>query len=101
MTIENLLRKVYRQLQNYTGETAEFSNINQTNLSGNRSNSDLNTNERLNINKSNPYNDGISHLYTGASENQLRKLLEEKDLKIDELRNIIEVILNNYFRFSK
>ena len=83
MIIENLLKKVYRNLQKYTGETKNEKNEeSQLNLSDN---------EKLNINKSDPYSKDGQQLYSNVNDSQLRKVIEDKDLKIEELRNIIDV----------
>jgi hypothetical protein len=82
MIIENLLRKVYRNLQKYTGEIKKENEESELNISGN---------EKLNINKSDPYSKDNQFSYGNASDSQLKRVVEEKDIKIDELRNIIDV----------
>ncbi len=90
--IEKLLIRVYHKVQIYSGGD-EFSNIVKENVSGENL-KDKSVNDKLNINNSNPFSDNVQLNYVNASELQLRRLLEEKDLKIEELKNIIEVILN-------
>jgi hypothetical protein len=89
--IEKLLIKVYQKVQIYSGGD-EFSNLVKDNLSGEII-KDKSVNEKLNINNSNPFSDNVQLNYVNASESQLKRLLEEKDLKIEELKNIIEVVL--------
>ena len=95
MIIENLLKKVYKFLQKYNGENTTVNNRN--NISGDGENLDISNNEKLNINKSNPYSDEGGMNYNNAGDGQLRRVIEEKDHKIEELRNIIDVILIKLF----
>ena len=96
MVIENLLKKVYRHLQKYSGDN---SNVNRNNNSGDNENLDLSNNDRLNINKSNPYSNEGRDNYINANDSQLRKIIDDKDLKIEELRNIIDVYFLNKIRY--
>ncbi len=97
--IEKLLIRVYQKVQIYSGGD-EFSNVVKENLSGEIV-KDKSVNEKLNINNSNPFSDNVQLNYVNASEFQLKRLLEEKDLKIEELKNIIEVVYNIFIRFWK
>ena len=91
MIIENLLKKVYKFLQKYNGENTTVNNRN--NISGDGDNLDISNNEKLNINKSNPYSNEGGMNYNNAGDGKSRRVIEEKDVKIEELRNIIDVIL--------
>jgi hypothetical protein len=90
LSIENLLKRVYKLVQKYNPNTSK------DNISGDNSNLNLSGNENLNINRSIPKNEeghigNISGNYNNANEQQLRKIIEEKDNSIQELKYIVEV----------
>jgi hypothetical protein len=94
LAIENLLKKVYRNIQRYNP------NVNkENNLSGDQSNLNISNNENLNINRTNhEEKQMIMNInYNNANDQQLRKIIEEKDNNIQELKYIIEVMINSLF----
>ena len=90
--IESVLLRVYKKIQNFSG--VEELNNGKNNLSSELVKEKEN-NDRLNINNSNPYSDNVKINYVNSTDSQLKRLLEEKDMKIEELKNIIEVYFYN------
>lgn len=93
MVIENLLKKIYKCIQKFTGES-NTNNYEKNNNSGEQYEQDFSNNEKLNINNSNPYNQNKNY---NQNDSQLRKIVDDKDLKIEELKNIIDVKLKLNF----
>lgn len=80
--VENLLKKVYKAIQKYTGDKSNLSGENYNeNASGHETSAGPN-----NYNKPSHYSGN-----SNTNESPYRKIIEEKDLKIEELKNIIDV----------
>lgn len=94
LIIEKILKKVYNSIQKYSENPNNKINtsdemVNEISGVGNLNNDRSNNTDNITINYK---NDHITH----GQENNLKKIIEEKDLKIRELTNIIEVNYNNY-----
>jgi hypothetical protein len=98
MSVENLLKKTYKHIQKFGSKE----NFNQNNLSNNQSNQsydnkNLNLSDNDNYTKINKSHTGINSMAMDGSnynmnEFQFKKIIEQKDSQIEELRNIIDVI---------
>lgn len=88
LVIENVLKKVYKSIQKYSDNPN-----NKINLSDEITNE---TNQRNFNNYAHHNQDNLLINYNNdniiqGQDNNLRKIIEEKDLKIKELTNIIDV----------
>jgi hypothetical protein len=92
--IENLLKKVYKNIQKYSANDETSENINKNNQSAENFKYD-NNNENLNIDKTNPSFKDKNLNYGDISDPRIKNMLDEKDMRIEELKNIIDV----YFFF--
>jgi hypothetical protein len=88
--IENLLNKVYKYIQKYTANE-ENSENNKNNHSADNFNYENNYIEKLSVNKSNPLINEKNFNFDNMNDPRVRKILDEKDMRIEELKNIIDV----------
>ena len=88
------MKKVYKNIQKYSANDETSENINKNNQSAENFKYD-NNNENLNIDKTNPSFKDKNLNYGDISDPRIKNMLDEKDMRIEELKNIIDV----YFFF--